>query len=573
MTHRLFKLPLPTILSFVVIGFVGIAHAESVQWNRTIANTTFFACDSQHAMGWGWGYDCASVLANPNVSVTYKIRAIERDTGKNVCNSTVAAGTAIKFEFVKHSYQDIYWFGTGFNMDSPYGDWSSQAAHPPSMGISCSSSALCRVAHPENAAHWCAEKNFLNTWGTDLFAGDNRSYVLLQVEPPIKTLANAQGFDCGTPDESSSVICVARDVGETTPEFRFASTYGKWYFAHWYDTYWQNYAAWLAPNHGCIANDNPLATIHDLSQTQQGSTGGSIPISYWVGSTPNSTLVANASYPYTLQVPSQSISCPITIITPIGAPAAPTVTSTSCTVGNAFTLNFSSTDPDGDQLKYGIDWDDDGSVDQWVPPSEFVPSGTSQSASRTYAIAGQKTVRVIAQNDQGASSEWTTYSFNCGNCPTGYVMQNGVCIFSACPDGYVLQGTQCVVGACTPGAYCQGNDLKDNCTGELIEACAWGCFSGSCNPVPSPNATLKAIPSLVKRNFTTVVSWSSQYATACTVTGTNGDSWTGLNGSQTSSPIHSQTTYTLNCTGEEGADPASIQKKATVNIAPVFEEK
>ena len=77
----------------------------------------------------------------------------------------------------------------------------------------------------------------------------------------------------------------------------------------------------------------------------------------------------------------------------------------------------------------------------------------------------------------------------------------------------------------------------------------------------------------MKRDFTTLVSWSSQYATACTVSGTNGDSWAGLNGSQTSSPIHAQTTYTLNCTGHQGADPSSVQKKAIVNIAPTFEEK
>jgi hypothetical protein len=181
----------------------------------------------------------------------------------------------------------------------------------------------------------------------------------------------------------------------------------------------------------------------------------------------------------------------------------------------------------------------------------------------------------MAQNDQGASSEWTSYPFNCNSCPLGYVAQNGACIFSACPSGYHLEGTQCVAdaSACVPGGYCQGSNLLDNCTGELIEACAWGCFAGACNPIPSPNATLKAVPSLVKRDHTTLVSWNSQYATACIVSGTNGDSWTGLNGSQTSSPIHSQTTYTLNCTGEEGADPSTVQQQAIVNIAPVFEEK
>ena len=195
-------------------------------------------------------------------------------------------------------------------------------------------------------------------------------------------------------------------------------------------------------------------------------------------------------------------------------------------------------------------------------------SGTTVQCTGVTALTVAHTSCPVGYIVQG-----TTCVFD--ECPADYIHQGNACIFSACPSGYHLEGTQCVAdaGACTPGAYCQGTDLRDNCTDEVIEACAWGCFAGRCNPVPSPNATLKAVPSLVKKDNTTLVSWSSQYATACTVSGTNGDSWTGLSGSQTSSPIHSQTTYTLNCTGEEGADPSSVQKKAVVNIAPVFEEK
>jgi hypothetical protein len=83
---------------------------------------------------------------------------------------------------------------------------------------------------------------------------------------------------------------------------------------------------------------------------------------------------------------------------------------------------------------------------------------------------------------------------NTAQCPIGYIRQNGVCIFSACPEGYKLQGTQCVVagGECTAAPYCQGTSLVDGCTGDVLQICEWGCFSGSCNPIPAPNATLKA---------------------------------------------------------------------------------
>ena len=152
----------------------------------------------------------------------------------------------------------------------------------------------------------------------------------------------------------------------------------------------------------------------------------------------------------------------------------------------------------------------------------------------------------------------------------------GVCIFAACPTGYHNDGhDHCVAddAECTAPNYCQENDLIDGCTGSTIQTCEWGCTAGRCDGVPAPNATLRAIPSLVMRDNTTVVSWSSQYATACTVSGTNGDSWTGLNGSQTSSAIHSQATYTLSCNGHAGANPPSITKSVTVNIAPTFQER
>jgi hypothetical protein len=49
------------------------------------------------------------------------------------------------------------------------------------------------------------------------------------------------------------------------------------------------------------------------------------------------------------------------------------------------------------------------------------------------------------------------------------------------------------------------------------------------------------------------------------------DSWTGLSGTKTSSPIGEQTIYTLTCTSNVGG--ANIVKTATVNIIPKFQEQ
>jgi hypothetical protein len=149
-----------------------------------------------------------------------------------------------------------------------------------------------------------------------------------------------------------------------------------------------------------------------------------------------------------------------------------------------------------------------------------------------------------------------------GSCPTGYVQQGSACIFSGCPSGYVLQGTQCVVqtsqNQCTALPYCSGARLLDGCSDALIRTCDWGCNQGTCNPIPSPAATLSAVPLLVHQGLTSVISWTSTNAASCSVAGSNGDSWTDKSSTgKTSLPINGQTTYTLHCAGYAGAVPAA----------------
>jgi hypothetical protein len=61
-------------------------------------------------------------------------------------------------------------------------------------------------------------------------------------------------------------------------------------------------------------------------------------------------------------------------------------------------LVVTATDPDGDQVKYGVDWDNDATVDQWTG---FVSSGTPQNIE----CNGRKgTVGVIVEDEHGAQS-------------------------------------------------------------------------------------------------------------------------------------------------------------------------
>ena len=544
MTRRSLTLPLATIVSLIaLLGFVQAAHAGSVVWSTSQVPTLYMP----------QGSICTSLLYSTSINITYHADAINADTGESVCGATIPSGTKVKFKFADHTWQDVVWFSSGYNYDTPYGDWSADAA-------------------PPAPADFCTEHNFINTWGTYQPSwgrySKNSTYVPLRVAPPSgQSVTGLEGFDCDTPSSDGSVTCTATQVGSASASFNFPGTYGKFYPAIAYDPAW-GYGA-------CGAGGAPLRVpkASTVYLWNQGIATGGYDLLRSDSCSTNDD--------YSLQVPAQSIQCPITIVPGDTEPAKPSIsTGGACVIGTAFTLSFSSSDPNGHQLKYGVDWDADGSVDQWVPPSGYVPSGASQGASRTYAIAGAKTVKVISQNDQGASSEWTSYTFNCaeGNsCPTGYLLQGGACVFAECPSGYHNDGSNnCVIdaGACTTPNYCSGTSLLDGCTDEVVQACEWGCFSGSCNPIPAPVATLKAIPSLVHKGDTTKVTWTSNNVTSCSITSTNDDSWSSLTGTnEVSNPITSQTTFTLHCNGYAGATPGAISKSVIVNIAPSFEEK
>ncbi len=62
-------------------------------------------------------------------------------------------------------------------------------------------------------------------------------------------------------------------------------------------------------------------------------------------------------------------------------------------------LVVTATDPDGDQIKYGVDWNNDLTIDQWT---SMVPSGTEQRIN----CGGKKgTVGVLAEDQHGAQSD------------------------------------------------------------------------------------------------------------------------------------------------------------------------
>ncbi|MCL4851469.1 MAG: hypothetical protein KJZ78_08795 [Bryobacteraceae bacterium] len=473
------------------------ARAESVQYTGTFPQLIHFA------NGTADGARCLPYVNEGYATVSYNAVAVDASTGESVCNATVPKGARVRFKFVPSVPQDIYWFTTGFYWDSPYGDWVTGAASP-------------------GAANICADKNYI--YGGSLTANAQSNwYGTLSVNPPVKSISGlgAVFSSCTKPDADGTIVCTASSEGSATPIFNFGSTYGRFYIRD--------------PFTGQCTPDEPrlMGVSSDVLWPRDG-TGWR----YCYGGNQR---------PYDFQVPARSISCPITVIDADGdAPWKPTVVATGsplqCVVGSPHALTISATDPDGDSVRYGIDWDANGTVDQFLPATGYVSSGASQGASRTYAISGTKSVKVIAIDDRGLTSGWAGLSFSCTESES--------------------QGEEV------------GNGEGDGTGGNSLQG----------RGDTTPNLTIRAAPSLIRAGEVTHVHWSASNVTGCTVQGTNGDGvdaganknsrWQGAISPEPegveSSPIVARTTYTLSCEQDGGG---ALTQRATVNIVPFWNEQ
>ncbi|MBI2030307.1 hypothetical protein HYT05_01650 [Candidatus Kaiserbacteria bacterium] len=228
-------------------------------------------------------------------------------------------------------------------------------------------------------------------------------------------------------------------------------------------------------------------------------------------------------------------------------PAGYTGTPPNCTIASSCPLGYTGTPP------------------SCIPPTTYCPAGYTGTppnctiaSSCPLGFTGTPPVCVITGN----------------TCPAGYTGNPPNCsVASSCPLNYTGTPPNCTPIACIPSSICNGKNVVNSCTGALIQSCAYACASGACIVPPPSVVTWRVAPRIVNQGSTTNVSWEVRNVSSCTVSGTNGDSWTGLTGTKVSGPINAQTIFTLHCTALPGSGAFDVTRTATVNIVPVFQEK
>lgn len=132
---------------------------------------------------------------------------------------------------------------------------------------------------------------------------------------------------------------------------------------------------------------------------------------------------------------SSTVRMPVTVVIPNRAPTDPTIGGpTSGLTGTDYEFTAVATDPDGDAVRYGFDWDGDDTVDQWMPSTGFTESGTAQGVSHSWGTEGTMTFRALTEDENGTTSGWVGHSIAL-SVPPSYLT---LCIQGSDADPYTI---------------------------------------------------------------------------------------------------------------------------------------
>lgn len=439
-------------------------------------------------------------LYDPSVTITYGAEITNASTGAVISDgASVAVGTTLNLTFKPHASTDVYWFGTGGAFDTPYGEWRSSASSPSSVT--------------------CASKDYFDTVYSSVYRSDWDLYAALVVNPPTLTLSNTTGLSCGAINGSGVASCTVTGTGAIAPVFNYSSTYFKMYGRL------KEVGGWGGGS--CHGSNSAMFVSYDTDDDPNGPT-------------------------FQPTVSAKTISFSITGYNPNAAPTAPTIGGpTSGYSDTNHTFTFTSTDSNGDTLRYGLDWNNDSTVDEWLPSSGYVSSGTQRSVTHSWPSSGVKTFKALAQDSVGTSSAWTTYSItisalagSCSPSPSSTYTTRSVTWTASMTGGsgsytYSWSGSDSLSGSNSTVSKTYSSAGTKTASVYVVSGSQSATIS--CSPsatittIPAP--TLSCVPTAISPGGSANLNWTCP-SSGCTAT-------FSLSSSPTSVSPTQSTTYTI----------------------------
>lgn len=319
-------------------------------------------------------YDFGWVMTT---TITDTKATINYNTTADYEEGDVTVGNKITFNPIFTS-TDINFFGTGGYADSPYGTWSDSGFNYQNFGSEYSGPQFGQI---------------------DFLAG-------LQIDKPSPTVTKTGGTGSAS---CSGLSCTVTAPGTLQFRVNYPATTGniKLGFNKQFKGNGQN--IWFG-----------AGTTINRQLAVKGTQTGCPALPRTEAQDKQCYNVAYSNR-FILSVPTQNINFSFTGVAANKAPNPPTITNvTVAPAGSSSVFSFKATDPDGDNLRYEIDWDKNSTVDAYAPSSGTVTSGTARNGSRTWAAAGTYTFQARTYAN-GQSSTWTTHTVTIPAAPVANV--------------------------------------------------------------------------------------------------------------------------------------------------------
>jgi hypothetical protein len=285
-------------------------------------------------------------------------------------------------------------------------------------------------------------------------------WIDLTVNPPDYSLSQ-QGTAELSCNETGNV-CEVLSAGSIEPVFQINETYGKFYHRTM-NNICRLFSVTGDSDQDCICEGSDIA-MADYT-----------PVNFWSNDDPPSPYST-----YLVNIPSYNISHNINATSSNNSPQDPIIEGpTEGEKENLIEFQISSSDPDGDDIRYGIDWNNDGNIDQWYPSSGMVTSGSIQAISYNWLTSGEKTFKAVVQDEFGNESSWSSHTINIICSPQSCSELGYECgVHDDGCGGEINCGTNCGSDSCDAWGdwYC-----ADGNTRERARTCYnRGCSGGNC---------------------------------------------------------------------------------------------